>query len=72
MKAMVARVAAIERTLAQEAEEDEAALARAEAKQRAALTALDEGYAEKVASIKASMKRLKVRRVDVAARVCAC
>ncbi len=69
---MVARVAAIERTLAQEAEEDEAALARAEAKQRAALTALDEGYAEKVASIKASMKRLKVRRVDVAARVCAC
>lgn len=69
---MVARVAAIERTLAQEAEEDEAALARAEAKQRAALTALDEGYAEKVASIKASMKRLKVRRDDVAACVCAC
>ena len=71
---MVARVAAIERTLAQEAEEDEAALARAEAKQRAALPALDEGYAEKVASIKASMKRLKVRgrATDVAACVCVC
>ena len=56
---MVARVAVIERTLASEAEEDAAALAKAEAKQRAALAALDESYAQKVAAIKASMKRLK-------------
>jgi len=59
MKAMLSRVDAIERSLKAEAEEDGAALARTEAKQRAALATLDEGYAQKVAAIKASMKRLK-------------
>ena len=63
---MAARVAAIERSLASEAEEDAAALARAEAKHRAALANLDESYAAKVAAIKASMKRLK----DMAKQYC--
>ena len=56
---MLARVSAIEKQLAAEAEEDAAAMERAEAKQRAALAALDDSYAQKVAAIKASMKRLK-------------
>ena len=59
MKAMLAKVNTIERTLVSEAEEDAAAMERAEAKQRAALAALDDSYAQKVAAIKASMKRLK-------------
>ena len=67
MKAMLARVSAIEKQLAAEAEEDEAAMERCEAKQKAALAALDESYAQKVAAIKASMKRLK----DMAKQYCA-
>ena len=67
MEAMLARVSAIEKQLAAEAEEDAAAMERAEAKQRAALAALDESYAQKVAAIKASMKHLK----DLAKKYCA-
>ena len=64
---MLTRVSAIEKQLAAEAEEDAAAVERAEAKQKAALAALDEGYAQKVAAIRASMKRLK----DMAKKYCA-
>jgi phage host-nuclease inhibitor protein Gam len=67
MKAMLSRVSAIEKQLAAEAEEDAAAMERAEAKQRAALAALDESYAQKVAAIKASMKHLK----DLVKKYCA-